>query len=342
MSFVLGALAFFSAALLAQSLCRPGSKLYILDHPNSRSLHESATPRGGGLAIFVAVVISGTIAAALYGTSSDLLWLGIAALMIAGVSFLDDWLTINLGYRIAVHFFAAYLIIREGLALESLALPGVVWSFPEPVATAFSLLFVVWMVNLYNFMDGMDGFAAGMAVIGFGSFAIFGWLANESVFAALSLIVAAAAGGFLISNFPPARIFMGDVGSSLLGLLAAAFMLWADRDGIFPLWIGALIFSPFIVDATVTLIRRMLRRERFWEAHKLHYYQRLVQLGWGHRRTVLWEYAVMLLCALSAVGARYLDAAGQWVVIAGWLLVYLSVMLIVHRLEMRHEMLVTR
>jgi UDP-N-acetylmuramyl pentapeptide phosphotransferase/UDP-N-acetylglucosamine-1-phosphate transferase len=327
---------------LTRGLLNPNSRLQLLDHPNPRSLHDSPKPRGGGLAIFLAVAVSGFIAVGIDPASIDLVWIAGAAFLVAGISFIDDWLSLHLSHRIVVHFAAAGLLMWAGLDLKNIVVPGSVWTLPEALAIGFSLLFIVWMVNLYNFMDGMDGFAAGMAVIGFGSFAIFGWLANESVFAMLSLIVAAAAGGFLISNFPPARIFMGDVGSSLLGLLATAFMLWADRDGIFPLWIGVLIFSPFIADATVTLIRRMLRRERFWEAHKSHYYQRLVQLGWGHRRTVLWEYAVMLLCALSALGARYLDAAGQWVVIAGWLLVYLSVMLIVHRLEMRHEMLVTR
>ena len=342
MSLVLAALAFGMSLWLTRGLLKPSSRLHLLDHPNPRSLHDSPKPRGGGLAIFLAVVVSGLIAVGIDPVSIDLAWIAGAAFLVAGISFVDDWLSLQLSHRIVVHFAAAGLLMWAGLDLKNIVVPGSVWTLPEALAIGFSLLFVVWMVNLYNFMDGMDGFAAGMAVIGFGSFAIFGWLANESVFAMLSLVVAAAAGGFLISNFPPARIFMGDVGSSLLGLLAVAFMLWADRDGIFPLWIGVLIFSPFIVDATVTLIRRMLHRERFWEAHKSHYYQRLVQLGWGHRRTVLWEYAVMLLCALSAVGVRYLDAAGQWVVIAGWLLVYLSVMLIVHRLEMRHEMLVTR
>ena len=197
-------------------------------------------------------------------------------------------------------------------------------------------------MNLYNFMDGMDGFAGGMAVIGFGTFAVFGWLAGQQLFAALNLIVAAAAGGFLLFNFPAARIFMGDIGSSSLGFLAAAFMLWADRNGIFPLWIGVLVFSPFIVDATVTLIRRILRRDKFWEAHKRHYYQRLVQLGWGHRRTVLWEYAVMVLCAVSALIARYLAPSGQWIMIAMWLLAYLVIMIVVHELEARRDAIMTR
>ncbi|MEE9598056.1 MAG: glycosyltransferase family 4 protein [Acidiferrobacterales bacterium] len=298
-------------------------------------MHKNPTPRVGGLAIFVAIAISGTIAAGFYGVSDDLLWLGIAALLIAGVSFLDDWLTIHLGYRIVVHFFAAYLIVRKGLSLESFSLPGMVWSFPEPVTIVISLLFIVWMINLYNFMDGMDGLAAGMAVLGFGSFALLGWFAGDTRFMALNMIVAAAAGGFLVLNFPPAKIFMGDLGSSLLGFLAAAFALWAQRDDLFPLWVGVLVFSPFIADATITLINRVLRAERFLQAHKTHYYQRLVQLGWGHKRTVLWEYALMLLCVISAILVRSVDPTAQWFVLAGWLLLYGGLMFTVHRLEAR-------
>lgn len=95
----------------------------------------------------------------------------------------------------------------------------------------------------------------------------------------ISLIIAAAFAGFLIFNFPPARIFMGDTGSSTLGLLAATLSLWGARDGVFPVWIAVLVFSPFIVDATVTLFWRLLRHEKIWQAHKAHYYQQLVQTG---------------------------------------------------------------
>jgi UDP-N-acetylmuramyl pentapeptide phosphotransferase/UDP-N-acetylglucosamine-1-phosphate transferase len=100
-------------------------------------------------------------------------------------------------------------------------------------------------------------------------------------------------------------------------------MLWADRDGIFPLWIGVLVFSPFIVDASVTLIRRLMRHEKIWQAHKTHYYQRLVQLGWGHRKTVLAEYALMAASALTALLVLKLAPHSQWVVLAAWLLTYI-------------------
>jgi UDP-N-acetylmuramyl pentapeptide phosphotransferase/UDP-N-acetylglucosamine-1-phosphate transferase len=128
---------------------------------------------------------------------------------------------------------------------------------------------------------------------------------------------------------------MGDVGSSLLGMSAAAFSLWADREGYFPLWVALLVFSPFIVDATVTLLRRLGRGERVWEAHKSHYYQRLVQLGWGHRRTVLAEYVLMAACALSAFVALYAPVAARWTVLGGWLVVYLLVMAWIDQAEVR-------
>ncbi|MFQ5755386.1 MAG: glycosyltransferase family 4 protein [Acidiferrobacterales bacterium] len=342
MTILFAGLAFIVSAWLTRRLVNPDSRLYKLDHPNPRSLHDNPTPRGGGLAIFVAIAVIGVIATAFDGTWVDFAWLAVAMILVAGISFLDDWFTVALGYRIVTHFAAAGLLLWGGFVLQGFELPGIAWSLPVLAAVGFSLLFIVWIVNLYNFMDGMDGFAGGMAVIGFGTFAVFGWLAGDPLFTVLNLIVAAAAGGFLLFNFPPARIFMGDTGSSLLGFLAAAFMLWADRYGVFPMWIGVLVFSPFIVDATVTLIRRIIGREKFWEAHKTHYYQRLVQLGWGHRRTVLWEYAVMLLCALSALIARYLTPSGQWIMIAMWLLAYLVVMIVVRQLEARRDAIMTR
>ena len=128
---------------------------------------------------------------------------------------------------------------------------------------------------------------------------------------------------------------MGDLGSSLLGFLAAAFALWAERDGLFPLWVSALIFPPFIVDATITLLRRILRREKFWQAHKTHYYQRLVQLGWGHRRTVLFGYGVMLLSGVSAIVVVHSVTSVQWTVLVAWLLAYSLIMYFVYRLEAR-------
>jgi UDP-N-acetylmuramyl pentapeptide phosphotransferase/UDP-N-acetylglucosamine-1-phosphate transferase len=170
-------------------------------------------------------------------------------------------------------------------------------------------------------------------VLGFGGYALLGAMAGAGLFTLLCLVLAGAAAGFLLFNFPRARIFMGDAGSSTLGFLAAAFALWADRDGLFPLWVAVLVFSPFFVDATVTLLRRALKGEKVWEAHRSHFYQRLVLLGWSHRRTVLWEYVLMAACVVSAALAVSAPPAAQLGIVAGWILVYAALMAGVARLE---------
>jgi UDP-N-acetylmuramyl pentapeptide phosphotransferase/UDP-N-acetylglucosamine-1-phosphate transferase len=149
-----------------------------------------------------------------------------------------------------------------------------------------------------------------------------GWLSGNWQFAQSSLVVAGASAGFLFFNFPPARIFMGDVGSSTLGLLAAAFSLWGVRDGVFPFWAAILIFSPFIADASVTLVRRMIRGEKIWQAHKTHYYQKLAQAGWGHRKTALTEYAIMVGCGVTALSSQHATVILQMILLAGWVLFY--------------------
>jgi UDP-N-acetylmuramyl pentapeptide phosphotransferase/UDP-N-acetylglucosamine-1-phosphate transferase len=263
---------------------------------------------------------------------------GLASLAV--VSFLDDRQGVPPKWRILVHLLAAVSLPVAGLAPDYFDLPGFALSLPVWLAILLTLLFTIWMINLYNFMDGMDGFAGGMAVIGFSTLA---WLGRaDAGFAAVCLIVAAASAGFLIHNFPPAKIFLGDTGSTTLGFLAAACSLWGSKADLFPFWVALLVFSPFIVDATVTLLRRLLRGEKVWEAHRTHYYQRLVLLGWGHRRTVLVEYALMLACAGSAELAIHLPPAGQATLAAGWLLIYGLLMWGVGRLERRRATVSTQ
>ena len=263
----------------------------------------------------------------------------ISSLILAGlvplalVSFQDDRVGVPARWRILVHLLAAVSLLAGDLAPGSLALPGLALALPAWIAILLVLLFTVWMINLYNFMDGMDGFAGGMAVIGFSALACLGWA--DTGFAAFCLIVAAASAGFLVHNFPPAKIFLGDTGSTALGFLAAACSLWGAKTGLFPFWVALLVFSPFIVDATVTLLRRLLRGEKVWEAHRSHYYQRLVLLGWGHRRTVLAEYALMLACAGSALLAVRLPPAGQISLATAWGLIYGFLMWGVGWLEQR-------
>lgn len=322
--------AFLSAAFCTAWLAR--SRKSMLDTPNARSLHSTPTPRSGGLAILAGILVGVTVHnCAIEGI--QILAVGAALGVLVVVSLLDDVRGAPVFARLAVHFLSAAIALAV-IFDSHIFSTGSDW-VANILRWVGALLFLVWMINLYNFMDGMDGFAGGMAVIGFGVFGYLGWLADSPSFMALSVIVAAAAAGFLLFNFPPARIFMGDTGSSVLGFLVGVFMLWAHLFGLFPLWIGALVFSPFIADATVTLLRRVLSAERVWEAHKTHYYQRLVQLGWGHRKTVLVQYGVMCLAALGAVGASRSSPLVQWLLIGLFVVLYFAAAVIITTVEKR-------
>jgi UDP-N-acetylmuramyl pentapeptide phosphotransferase/UDP-N-acetylglucosamine-1-phosphate transferase len=312
---------------------------YVLDYPNERSLHSRPTPRTGGVAVLAAILVAATYGAFEFGTHDGaVIWIAAAGVLLAGVSFVDDRYQVPPAYRILVHVFVAALIMFGGLTLDVIWIGSIEWSLPQLLSIPATLLFIVWMINLYNFMDGMDGFASGMAAIGFGTFAILGWNMGNELFTVLNSIIAAAAAGFLVFNFPPAKIFLGDAGSSTLGLFAAAMSIWGAVENIFPFWAAILIFSPFTVDATVTLLRRLVRGETIWQAHKTHYYQRLVRLGWGHRKTVLWEYALMIVCAASAAWAIHAPLRLQWIMISFWIGLYALSVFVVNWLERRHRL----
>jgi UDP-GlcNAc:undecaprenyl-phosphate/decaprenyl-phosphate GlcNAc-1-phosphate transferase len=180
-------------------------------------------------------------------------------------------------------------------------------------------------------MDGSDGLAGGMTLFGFSFYGIAAWFSGSTEFALVNFSVAAAAAAFLVFNFPPARIFMGDIGSVPLGFLAGAFGLlgWLQRD--WGWWYPLLVFSPFIVDASVTLARRIWRRERVWEAHREHFYQHLVQLGLGHRRTALLWYGLMVGAGVSALWGSQRAALGQVLLLVAWLAIYTFIMITIDR-----------
>ncbi len=306
---------------LTARFSKPGSRLYILDHPNARSLHLHPIPRGGGVAILAGVYLIGIFA--LHDVAEvRLIAIAFAVLVLAAIAFMDDRAGLSPVIRIAVHLGVAVGLVVSGLRLEEIELPGMRFDIGGWLGVVVTAAFVMWTINLYNFMDGMDGLAGGMAVFGFGALAAMGWLDGHLGFFLLSTIIAAAAAGFLIFNFPPARIFMGDVGSSSLGLLAAAVSVWGAVQNIFPLWSALLVFSPFIADATVTLLRRLVRGEKIWEAHRSHYYQRLVRLGLSHRKAVLLQYGLMVGCGVSAIACRGAPAGVQWLILIGWISLY--------------------
>jgi len=193
------------------------------------------------------------------------------------------------------------------------------------------LLSMIWMVNLYNFMDGSDGIAGGMALFGFSAYAIAAHLSGGIYLAIMCATIASANLAFLLLNFHPAKIFMGDVGSIPLGFLAAALGILGWQQMLWPIWFPILVFSPFIMDATVTLIKRTSRGEKVWLPHKTHYYQRLVQMGWGHRKTAVAEYAVMLASSVTAVLLINQNLIMVSIILTLWVLLYAGLMWIIDR-----------
>lgn len=287
--------AFIACGLTLAWLLRFGGRL-PMDHPNARSLHRAPVPRIGGLGLLAGVAV-----ASLWLHDRDLLGVLLAALALAGVSLLDDLRSLPVAVRLAAHVAAA---LAGGLLL------GVTgW------ALAGAVLGVVWMTNLYNFMDGADGLAGGMAVIGFGTLALAAWLGGAPGLAGLAAAIAAAALAFLCFNFPPARLFMGDAGSIPLGFLAATLGIAGVRQAVWPWLFPVLVFSPFILDASVTLARRALRGERLWQAHRTHYYQRAVLLGASHRQLALAAYAMMLAASGLALALWIFPRHAAWLLI---------------------------
>jgi UDP-N-acetylmuramyl pentapeptide phosphotransferase/UDP-N-acetylglucosamine-1-phosphate transferase len=263
-------------------LSRPGNKLAAIDKPNNRSMHSVPTPRGGGLAVLTPLLLMYAIS--LGGFMDGNIVLGL--LLVAIVSYIDDRRSLSSRLRLVVHVIAAcVLVLPQGHSLY--------------IGIGLCLL-TVWCINLYNFMDGIDGLAACMGVIGFLTMYFVNLHNGQSQLASINSIVGFSCLGFFMFNFPPAKIFLGDVGSASLGYLMAVAIAPTPAGGLSNSWLPLLIFAPFLLDATFTITRRALAGEKIWEAHRSHLYQRLaLRLGPGKALAVF--VLIALLCALSSV-----------------------------------------
>lgn len=300
---------FVVTVLIAWLLTRQRVRALALDQPNARSLHRDPVPRTGGLALLGGLCAGWMIVHPPLHPAVTAALLGLAL-----VSFIDDVRSLPVAVRLVTHLgaAAAAMSVHPGL-------PLLLW--------IAGVLAITWMINLYNFMDGSDGLAGGMALLGFLFYGAAAWAAGDATYAFAAWTVSAAALGFLVFNFHPARIFMGDSGSVPLGFLAAVFGVQGWARELWPLWFPLLVFSPFIVDASVTLGRRLWQRERVWQAHREHYYQRLVQLGWGHRRTALVEYGAMLVCGAVGLAGLGADPDAQSILLGSVAMAYMFAML---------------
>jgi len=281
------------------------------DQPNERSLHEVATPRIGGIGL-----VAAALAFAVGWATPALAVVLAATLFLALLSLVDDLRALPISVRLPAHVAAAAVVV---LAIAS---PDAGHSAPGAVQCAVVVIAIAWMTNLYNFMDGADGLAGGMALIGFATLAVAATGAGNVSLAVTSACFASAAGGFLLHNFPPAHVFMGDAGSIPLGFLAGALGLAGYVQGAWPAWFPVAVFAPFIADATLTLLRRAARGERVWQAHRLHAYQRLVLGGMSHRALALCAYAVMSLTSLAALAALKCEGEARSGIIMALLAAY--------------------
>jgi UDP-N-acetylmuramyl pentapeptide phosphotransferase/UDP-N-acetylglucosamine-1-phosphate transferase len=306
MVLLVASLAAVGCAALLWCLLRTGWAWRLAtDIPNDRSLHARPTPRVGGWGIV-------PVSVGMMAWVAPRLWLpAAAALFLAAMSQVDDRRGLPARVRFAGHFAAVAVLV----AAYPAAVPW--WGL------AGLALLLIWLVNLYNFMDGADGLAGGMALFGFGGYALAALSsAHPAVqLACASAAIAGCAAGFLLFNFHPARIFLGDAGSIPLGFLAGALGYWGWCESVWPIWFPAMVFAPFICDASITLTRRLCRGEKFWQAHREHYYQRMVRLGLGHARTALCWYAVMLVGIMLALLALRRPVALQWGVVAVWVVI---------------------
>lgn len=287
MSAYLPPLAAFLTAYAVLRWLLHGLAWFALDHPNERSLHSAPVPRTGGLGIMAGVAAGWATAG---GGPMWPVWASAGLLLL--LSLLDDVRSLPISARLLAH-----VAVAAGTVSFIVPADIVVGGF------LLAVLVLIWSINLYNFMDGMDGLAGGMTLFGFLTYSAVAWVYGDYEFAMTNLVVAMSACAFLLFNFHPARIFMGDSGSIPLGFLAATLGLLGWSKDLWPMWFPLWVFSPFVLDSSVTLVKRMMRGERVWQAHREHYYQRLVRMGCTHS-TVAWgEYGLMVFAGITGLWA---------------------------------------
>lgn len=298
---------FILAAAILSWLLASRVRLYALDRlldiPNERSSHSSPTPRGGGLAIAV-TALGGIILAAMWSWIEWDLAVALAGggTMIAAVGWIDDHRDLPALVRFAVQFLSAGWAMFWLGGLPALTVGSTQLSLGI-AGTALGVIGIVWAINLYNFVDGIDGLAAGEAV----TTGVIGGLILLAMghygLAIVSLLIAAANAGFLPLNWAPADLFMGDVGSGMLGYLFAVLAIASENAGAVPLLIWVLLLGAFVFDATVTLCRRIAHGERWYHAHHSHAYQRMVQAGRSHAQVSSMILVINIVLAVLAIVA---------------------------------------
>lgn len=298
-ALAVGLFSWWSLGILTGFLARKD----IVDRPNDRTLHQGVIPRGGGLVIIAFLLVGLALAAVQSGQFFFFGSLFLLMLAWASLSWYDDKHDLSPRFRFLIQLaLALFTVISYGwverVSILELALFG----------PLISLIGLVWMANLYNFMDGLDGLAGSQSVIASLSLCFWFYISGASLLAGICLLVAASSYGFVLRNWSPAQIFMGDVGSITLGAFFGTLIIIGVSRYNLPVLSFIALFAVFIVDATVTIVLRAVRREKIWLPHRKHFYQRLANAGYPHSSITLGAVVLMLLCSLLAtIGIAYHD-----------------------------------
>lgn len=287
------AVALVASILLSRAMMAYAVRCRLVDVPNERSSHAAPTPRGGGLATVV-VFLAGMVAAAFITDLAPAVLVALfgSSLIAAAVGFWDDHRQLAARSRAIAHFAAAawalvwlggFPSLSSGLSLGLFA------------GNLFWLVALVWFLNAFNFMDGIDGIAGAEGVFISGSAALLLFLSGSNSLALVFIVLMAATAGFLLWNLPPARIFMGDVGSGFLGMVLGALAIASVKEGSLTMWVFAILFASFIADSTVTVARRILHGRRWHSAHRSHAYQHAARIYGSHGKVTAAVSAINVL-----------------------------------------------
>jgi UDP-N-acetylmuramyl pentapeptide phosphotransferase/UDP-N-acetylglucosamine-1-phosphate transferase len=319
-SFMVAPVAAILVWVLVAVVRQLARRWHLYDHPNARSSHVVPTPRLGGVGL-ATVLLGGLFLAPQLSGLGDLggawRYLGLVGLLVATVSLADDLKSLPVVVRFGVHLAAASIVLTRVGPLRSLHLGPFEISLVGWLGAALLVIWVAGFVNAFNFMDGIDGLAAGQALIAGVGWILLGTVGESPALAYAGWLLVGVSVGFLAHNWPPASIFMGDAGSALLGLtLSAAPLLLGGPAFLLP---SVLLVWPFVFDTAFTLVRRARRGEPFWRAHRSHLYQRLSPTRASHRSVALLYLGLAMLGVVASV--TLLLAEPVWAVAAAVLLV---------------------
>ena len=300
-----------ASLLLGWPICAMLRRLRILDQPNQRSSHVAPTPRGGGIAILLVIAASSLWTSRVH--KDHLIWVvPLVAVWVGIISLVDDVRGLSARIRFGTHIAGALILIWVlGFTIANAPMAKLTeqLELPSPLIQLLTVFWVVGYTNAFNFMDGINGIAgiqAGVGALAMAAVAGVGMGRWDSAPILISLAVSGAALGFLPHNFPKARMFMGDVGSAPLGMLLGFLVLWLCNEHGFQLFIPlAMIHANFILDTSITLLRRIARGDRWLDSHQEHFYQRLVRAGFSHTAVTGWEgFLMSIVSVISVLVAR--------------------------------------